>query len=188
MTRQVAMQEMSGYDAFMSKDYGQGGPVPRTMVGYIPGWRIDARWEPMTSGEFPDGPSSMTITLADSASPKVKQRGINSGVMRRVEALLSDFAKQRESIERERAHQEGRGGGSNTAFWDAISVLVTQLPSEGPRSKEGDYYKQLLYIHDLLEATEPDPIGDLARMLNAPANTIKSQIYRAKKMKEGGAN
>lgn len=147
------------------------GRVERFEVG---GWNVSAKWDPSTG--YSSGPIELLVTLVADASPQVRRRGLNTGALRRIEQHIAGLLKEGQKSQT-----------TDEEFRAFIAERASELP-DGPRSSKGDYYGQLLALFELIEATQPDPVADLALALQMPANTLKSQLNRARKARRAGSD
>lgn len=136
------------------------------------GWTVTATWEIGEDGPISTGPSSVSVTLAPDADPKVKVRGYTTGVARRVERLISDM--QTEVIGKpEAAHLSGISA-------RALRNAIAEMP-DSPRKGPDAYYRGLLRLFDMLDASgHPAPINVLSDRLGVPKQTIKTQLATAR--------
>lgn len=151
-------------------------------------WIVSTRWTTQAEDRLPVGPSEVVISIAPNASPLVRQRGVNSGVLRRVEGVVLEMAEENASVIRralEGRALETEGDVDFTAF---LRDQVAALPEAGPRSRTGDYYGELLHLYEMLEVVEQRPIELLARLMQVPVNTLKSRLRRARILRKEEMN
>lgn len=161
-------------------------PSPDAAVTHtrsLDGVDVEARWW-ITEGERfspGTGPRQVVITISDDASPQVRDRGINSGVLRRVEQVIVEMTRTFAGPQTPEVDQ----------YWARVGEWVRKLP-DSPRSRLGDYYGALLGLYEFLEATHAHPVVDLHRALNENGRsiskeTLNKQLQRARlKRAEGG--
>ena len=157
--------------------------VAITHTRSLDGVDVEARWW-IAEGErqsFGTGPRQVVITISNEASPQASDRGINSGVLRRIEQVIAEMTR---SVSESQPPQVDQ-------YWAGVGELVRALP-DSPRSRVGDYYGALLRLYEFLEATHAHPVVDLHRALNengrsVSKETLNKQLQRARlKRAEGG--
>jgi hypothetical protein len=161
-------------------------PSPDAAIAHtrsLEGVDVEARWW-ITEGERwspGTGPRQVVITINDDASPQVSDRGINSGVLRRVEQVVVEMSRT----------VAGPQTAAVDAYRERVGAYVRRLP-DSPRSRVGDYYGALLSLYEFLETTNAHPVVELHRVLNENGRsiskeTLNKQLQRARlKRAEGG--
>lgn len=142
------------------------------------GWTLEARWWGKDANDLSAGPREAIISLAADASPSVRRKGVTSGVMRRLEGALARLIAEWEQTPKT-LREDG-------LFFKGLGKSVEAFPEAGPRSKTGNYYGDLLQLFEEIEVFRPRPLDDLEAVMKIPKNTIKSQMQRARKMREDG--
>jgi hypothetical protein len=140
------------------------------------GWLVKARWWGSV-GEIPsEGPREVILRLTDEASPEVKQRGLNSGVMRRLERLVSDMTAEIQG--------SPQVSGVSDVARTFVIEKVAKLPG-GPRDDPDAYYTGLLEIFQgLVDMGHPQPMNLLASVMEIPKDTLKTRLRKARLQRE----
>jgi len=136
------------------------------------GWVVEARWWADDVGSLSSGPREVIIRLADDASPATAAKGVNTGVVRRVERIITELTEE--------LHATSRGMSNERHFRQQLATRVKELPKRGARSNTENYYRELLDLFEELESSRPTPVNDLAVALGLGSGTVRSQIQRAK--------
>ncbi len=136
------------------------------------GWLIKARWWG-SAGEIPsEGPREVIVQLAEDATPEVKQRGLNSGVMRRLERLVSDMTAE--------IHQNPQVSAVSDVAHKFVVEQVANLPG-GPRDDPDAYYRGLLQVFQgLIDMGHPQPMNLLSSVMGIPKDTLKTRLRKAR--------
>ena len=140
---------------------------------------MEARWWAVEAKELGTGPREVVIRLADDASPAVRAKGFNTGVMRRAEVVVRELV----------AEVHGREEmGERDIFLDTVARRVGDLPERGPRSRTGDYYGGLLALYEEIAVVSEEPASILAKAMGLSRSTVKSQIQRARTLRDERSN
>ncbi|MGC9670891.1 hypothetical protein ACNTMW_30635 [Planosporangium sp. 12N6] len=162
---------------------------PPADAGTAPGWttevrREDAgleivgRWSGRTGEPASDGPRELVIRLTDGAAPGARQRGVTSGVLRRVERHLGDMEAE--------AHRMPSVGGFQVMVRRYLEGRLATLP-ENPRQGGDAYYSGLLDIfEDLVGRGHPEPVNALASAMGVPKDTLKTRLRVARQRRGDG--
>lgn len=134
-------------------------------------WEITARWIGVTGkAALPEGPRDVSISFAKDAPVDVKVRGVTSGVMRRAEAAVTQLTRELRNR-------------PELADLDDPLASIRDRAKRLPSSPRGDdsYYSALLVLFGLLQrAGHPEPVNELAQMLELPKGTVKTQLRTAR--------
>jgi hypothetical protein len=136
------------------------------------GWLIKARWWGSAGEISSEGPRQVIVQLAEGASPEVRQRGLNSGVLRRLERHLSEMT----------AEIQGSPQVSSVSdvARDFVVDQVAKLPG-GPRDDPDAYYAGLLGIFQgLVDMGYPQPMNLMASVMDVPKDTLKTRLRKAR--------
>ncbi|MFI2647592.1 hypothetical protein [Micromonospora fulviviridis] len=137
------------------------------------GWTMTARWEIQEGRVTSSGPTEILIEPTEDASATVKGKGITTGVLRRLEALLSDMAA--EAVGRAQFVRPSDIARSYAA------EQVAAMPAS-PRKDPAAYYGTLLRAFDgLARMGAAEPINVLADVLDLPKNTVRTQLATARR-------
>ncbi|MGC4758827.1 hypothetical protein [Micromonospora trifolii] len=140
------------------------------------GWIIEGRWWGQPNETASDGPREVVIRLSDDASPDVRQRGINSGVLRRLEQHLRDMTAQMNEEHGMKTFSE--------VVRAHVKERVSQLP-EGPRQGGSVYYTGLLQLFEEVTGMGyPEPLNLIAEVMGIPKDTLKTRL-RAARQRQG---
>src|SRR4051794_22073550 len=124
------------------------------------GWTITGRWWGQAGEPASDGPREVVIRLSDDASPEVRQRGVSSGVMRRMERHLTDMAAE--------VHRTPSVGAFDVMVREYLVRRLAQLP-QSPRQGGDAYYTGLLDIfEDVTGRGHREPLNVLASVMDIP--------------------
>ena len=127
------------------------------------GWTLEVRWHP---DHWTDGPYSAVVRLADDAPEDVRERGLTTGVLRRLEGRLTELV------------QEHHGAGDQDAYVSAVQALE----GIGPRDRPEDYYRLLLDAYFTGRRLHPaDATKRLSEHLKVPRGTIATRLDVAKR-------
>jgi hypothetical protein len=136
------------------------------------GWIVTARWWGEKGEPASDGPREVVIRLADNASPDVRQRGVNSGVMRRLEHHVNDMAAE--------VHDMPSVGAYAVMARRYVEDRLAQLPA-GPREGGDVYYRGLLELfEDVTAKGHPEPVNLLSTVMGIPKDTLKTRLRTAR--------
>lgn len=138
-------------------------------------WAVVARWSSFAeSEEFSQAPSEVLVRILPTASAKVRQRGVTSGVLRRAEALVAEMT--------EAMHEDypGQARDLNAAAEQYATSELTKMPAS-PRDG-GDYYGKLLELFDFMDEFwgHPEPLNLLARLSGVSRDTMKTRLRQAR--------
>jgi hypothetical protein len=116
------------------------------------------------------------VRLARDHTPAQRQKGVTSGVMRRLERHVAAMGEQ---VRTEREHPSV--GAYERMARDHVQRLARDLPP-GPHGEDAEtYYAGLLAImEDLVERGHPAPVTLLAAVLDLPKGTVKTQLSTAR--------
>ena len=138
----------------------------------IDGWELRARWWTHEGEPQSEGPRQLVITLSETAPADVRQRGLTSGVLRRIEkAVLASTAEANEVL-------------AVSAYAVMANKYVREwmekLPA-GPREGGDVYYFGLLDLfEDLTEKGHPSPLNLISAVTKVPKETIRSRVKIAR--------
>ncbi len=146
-------------------------------TGDVAGWTVTARWWGEADEPATEGPKEALIRLADDATPDVRVRGLNSGVLRRVERLVASMAAE--------VHEIPSAGAYEKMALEYVRSALDDLPP-GPRSDDPDrYYEGLLAIHeDVIGRGHPEPLNLLARAMGVSRETVKTRLRVARQRRD----
>ena len=142
------------------------------MDGTDAGWVVKARWFGNV-GEVPsEGPREVLLSLSDDATPEVRQRGLNSGVMRRLEALISQMTAT--------IHEKPSVSSASDVARSYVAERVAGMPP-GPRDDPDAYYAGLLEVFQgLIDMGHPQPVNLLSSVMGVPKDTLKTRLRTAR--------
>ncbi len=136
------------------------------------GWEIEARWWGDAGEPATDGPRQVVIRLLPEASPDVRQKGINSGVMRRLERLVADMTAE--------VHDMPSSGAFAVMARKYVEDHVSKLP-KGPREGGDTYYLGLLgLLEDLTAKGHPEPLNVMSSVMGISKDTLKTRLRTAR--------
>lgn len=136
------------------------------------GWEIEARWWGDAGEPATDGPRQVVIRLLPEASPDVRQKGINSGVMRRLERLVADMTAE--------VHDMPSSGAFAVMARKYVEDHVSTLP-KGPREGGDTYYLGLLgLLEDLTAKGHPEPLNVMSSVMGISKDTLKTRLRTAR--------
>jgi len=146
------------------------------------GWEVEARWHGGPGEPPTDGPLEVVIRLAPGHTPAQRQKGVTSGVLRRMERHVGAMSAQ---LRADRDHP-GVGAYERMAR-DYVTRLARDLPP-GPHGADAEsYYSGLLALmDDLTERGHPTPVALLASVLDLPKGTVKTQLSTARQRRSSG--
>ncbi|HEV7900102.1 MAG TPA: hypothetical protein VGP31_19895 [Planosporangium sp.] len=143
---------------------------------HVDGWTVEARWWGQAEEPASLGPSTVVIQLSSDAPADVRQRGINSGVLRRMEHLVSDMASE--------VHDMPSVGAYAAMARRYVADRLAQLP-DGPRQGGDTYYLGLLNIYeDVSQKGHPEPLNLLSQQMGIPKDTLKTRLRVARQRRE----
>ncbi|WP_157063397.1 hypothetical protein [Luteipulveratus mongoliensis] len=116
--------------------------------------------------------TSLTVTVPDDAPDDVRRRGVNSGVMRRIESRLGGLLEQVDGTGRfAKWRQQAEADAQR-----AVAALIGRQPRG-----DDDYYRDLLRAsRALVRAREDEPLNVLSERLGIPKGTAKSRLAKAR--------
>ncbi|RZU77620.1 hypothetical protein EV384_6352 [Micromonospora kangleipakensis] len=136
------------------------------------GWIITGRWWGEAGEPASDGPREVVIRLSDDAPRDVRQRGVNSGVMRRLERHLSDMGDEIREVSGATAFA--------TKVLQHVEERVARLP-DSPRKAGDVYYRELLDLfEEVIQMGYPEPLNILAKVMGIPKDTLKTRLRVAR--------
>ena len=143
------------------------------------GWEVEARWWGAEPGDGTQGPRELVIRLMPDAAPEVRRKGVNTGVMRRMEQLVGEINRHVEDL----VDNPGLGAYDRMArryVRDALAALP-----DGPREDPDAYYAGLLALfEDLTGKGHPEPLTLLASVMGAPKETVRTRLRVARRRRE----
>lgn len=138
------------------------------------GWTMTARWEIREGRVTSSGPTEILIKPSGDASATAKGKGITTGVLRRLEALLSDMTAEAVGF----GTQHVRPSEVARSY---AAEQVAGMPAS-PRKDPAAYYGTLLRTFDgLARMGAAEPINILADVLDLPKNTVRTQLATARR-------
>lgn len=143
------------------------------------GWVIEGRWWGQQNEPASEGPREVVIRLSDDASAEVRQRGMNSGVLRRLEQHLRDMTA-------EMNQQPGLKSFSDVVR-SHVRERVAQLP-DSPRTGGSAYYTGLLQLFEEVTGMGyAEPLNLIAEVMSVPKDTLKTRLRTARQRSGGRA-
>lgn len=157
-------------------DPDQGGPMEPDysigMEGTDAGWVVQARWFGNVGDVPSEGPREVLLRLSDDASPEVRQRGLNSGVMRRLERLVGQMTAT--------IHEKPSVSSVSDVARAYVAEQVAGMPP-GPRDDPDAYYAGLLKVFQgLIDMGYPQPVNLLSSVMGVPKDTLKTRLRKAR--------
>lgn len=152
-----------------------------SMVEEAGGWQIEARWwgsHGEAVGTRP-GPREVVIRPARDIEPAVLQRGVTTGVMRRLEGRLSELVAS--------LHQRPDVAKTDAKYRAALERRVRSLPEGGPRSRPEDYYGALLDLFEEISVISHRPIKDIAEAMGVSPETVRTRLAAARQRRRRDA-
>lgn len=140
-------------------------PVVPRLTAREGGWTIEPQWSRET---YSEGPVLVTLRLAPDASEGERQRGLTTGMMRRLERHLTTLVELYADL--------GDWDSDN----DELRSGVAELVGHGPRDRE-TYYEELLKLYVILKRRGRQPINVLATHLGIPKGTVVTRLNVAKR-------
>jgi hypothetical protein len=143
------------------------------------GWEVEARWWGNQPGEGTQGPREVVIRLLPDAPPEARHKGVNTGVMRRMEQLVAEINRHVEDL----IDNPGVGAYDRMARGYVRDKLAT-LP-DGPREGGDAYYAGLLALfEDVAAKGHPEPLTLIASVMGAPKDTVKTRLRVARQRRD----
>lgn len=143
------------------------------------GWEVEARWWGGLPDEGTQGPREVVIRLMPDAAPEVRRKGINTGVMRRMEQLVGEINRHVEVL----IDNPGVGAFDRMAR-GYVRGKLAEMPA-GPREGGDAYYAGLLaLLEDLTAKGHPEPVTLLASVMDTPKDTVKTRLRVARQRRD----
>jgi hypothetical protein len=167
---------MSSDDSTLTTSTGRDSDWQVTSRRSEAGWEVEARWWGAPGEPPTDGPLEVLVRLAPDHTPAQRQKGVTSGVLRRLERHVTAMTDQARV---DRDHPSV--GPYDRMARDHVARLAATLPA-GPHGDDAaTYYAGLLAImEELTERGHPTPIALLASVLEVPKGTVKTRLNTAR--------
>lgn len=164
---------MSNELTALKNSFGVQHGWARSLFHHEAGWTMEARWVGTADEPWSQGPIEILIKPSLDSTEEVRQRGVTTGVMRRMERQLGGLA--------DRVHERPSGSTYEFMARGYVKSKLDEIP-EGPRQDAEAFYSGLLELHeDIRRKGYPKPIKLLAAVAGVPEGTIKTRLAVAKR-------